>query len=65
MGACALGRAVASAVSSGRSEVTLVEGTNIVRRELGLPEVRVRVADPSFYFASVDEAASAKRGAPQ
>ena len=65
MGACALGRAVASAVSSGRSEVTLVEGTNIVRRELGLPEARVRAADPSLYFASVDEAANAKRGAPQ
>jgi len=28
-----------------------VEGTNIVRRELGLPEVRVRAADPKLYFA--------------
>jgi 5-methyltetrahydropteroyltriglutamate--homocysteine methyltransferase len=33
--------------------VALVEGTNIVRRELGLPEARVRAADPSLYFASV------------
>jgi 5-methyltetrahydropteroyltriglutamate--homocysteine methyltransferase len=33
--------------------VSLVEGTNIVRRELGLPEARVRAADPSLYFASV------------
>jgi 5-methyltetrahydropteroyltriglutamate--homocysteine methyltransferase len=31
--------------------VALVEGTNIVRRELGLPEARVRAADPSLYFA--------------
>jgi 5-methyltetrahydropteroyltriglutamate--homocysteine methyltransferase len=45
--------------------VSLVEGANIVRRELGLPEARVRAADPSLYFASVDEAADAKRGAPQ
>ena len=36
--------------------VSLVEGTNIVRRELGLPEAQVRAADPSLYFASVDEA---------
>ena len=45
--------------------VSLVEGTNIVRRELGLPEARVRAADASLYFASVDEAADAKRGTPQ
>jgi len=32
--------------------VALVEGTNIVRRELGLPEVRVRASDPGLYFAS-------------
>jgi 5-methyltetrahydropteroyltriglutamate--homocysteine methyltransferase len=31
--------------------VSLVEGTNIVRRELGLPEARVRAADPTLYFA--------------
>jgi 5-methyltetrahydropteroyltriglutamate--homocysteine methyltransferase len=31
--------------------VALVEGTNIVRRELGLPEARVRAADPALYFA--------------
>ena len=34
--------------------VTLVEGTNIVRRELGLPEARVRAADPRLWFASVE-----------
>jgi 5-methyltetrahydropteroyltriglutamate--homocysteine methyltransferase len=31
--------------------VALVEGTNIVRRELGLPEARVRAADPTLWFA--------------
>jgi len=32
--------------------VSLVEGTNIVRRELGLPEAHIRAADPRLYFAS-------------
>ena len=32
--------------------VALVEGTNIVRRELGLPEARVRASDPQLWFAS-------------
>ncbi len=32
--------------------VALVQGTNIVRRELGLPEARVRAADPKFAFAT-------------
>ena len=31
--------------------VSLVEGTNIVRRELGLPEAHIRAADPKLYFA--------------
>ena len=31
--------------------VSMVEGTNIVRRELGSPEARVRAADPKLYFA--------------
>jgi 5-methyltetrahydropteroyltriglutamate--homocysteine methyltransferase len=35
--------------------VSLVEGTNIVRRELGLPEARVRAADPRLYFANAAE----------
>jgi 5-methyltetrahydropteroyltriglutamate--homocysteine methyltransferase len=30
--------------------VALVQGTNIVRKELGLPEVYVRAADPRFAF---------------
>jgi methionine synthase II (cobalamin-independent) len=32
--------------------VSLVEGTNIVRRELGLPEAHIRAADPKLYFAN-------------
>jgi 5-methyltetrahydropteroyltriglutamate--homocysteine methyltransferase len=32
--------------------VALVEGTNIVRRELGLPEAHVRAADPRLRFAT-------------
>ncbi len=35
--------------------VSLVQGTNIVRRELGLPQARVRAADPKLYFASLEE----------
>jgi hypothetical protein len=31
--------------------VALVEGANIVRRELGLPEARGRAADPKLWFA--------------
>jgi 5-methyltetrahydropteroyltriglutamate--homocysteine methyltransferase len=36
--------------------VALVEGTNIVRRELGLPEATVRAADPKLWFAGRDTA---------
>jgi 5-methyltetrahydropteroyltriglutamate--homocysteine methyltransferase len=32
--------------------VSLVEGANIVRRELGLPEAHIRAADPKLYFAT-------------
>jgi hypothetical protein len=32
-----------------------VEGTNIVRRELGLPTARVRAADPRLWFATGPE----------
>jgi hypothetical protein len=30
--------------------VSLVEGTNLVRRELGFPEAHARAADPKLYF---------------
>ena len=33
--------------------VALVQGTNIVRKELGLPEVYLRAADPRFAFREV------------
>ena len=32
--------------------VAMVQGTNIVRRELGLPEAHIRAADPRLYFAT-------------
>jgi 5-methyltetrahydropteroyltriglutamate--homocysteine methyltransferase len=35
--------------------VSLVQGTNIVRRELGLPEAHIRAADPKLYFAGAGE----------
>jgi 5-methyltetrahydropteroyltriglutamate--homocysteine methyltransferase len=41
--------------------VALVEGTNIVRRELGLPEAHIRAADPKLYFAGSDETQSRPR----
>ena len=34
--------------------VSLVQGANIVRRELGLPEARIRAADPKLYFAGLE-----------
>ena len=33
--------------------VALVQGTNLVRKELGLPEVYIRAADPQFAFREV------------
>ncbi|MBV8736541.1 MAG: cobalamin-independent methionine synthase II family protein [Alphaproteobacteria bacterium] len=35
--------------------VSLVAGTNIVRRELGLPEAHIRAADPKLYFADIEK----------
>jgi 5-methyltetrahydropteroyltriglutamate--homocysteine methyltransferase len=35
--------------------VSLVEGTNIVRRELGLPEAHIRAADSRLWFAGAGE----------
>jgi hypothetical protein len=29
--------------------------TNIMRRELGLPEAYLRAADPKLYFANIDQ----------
>jgi 5-methyltetrahydropteroyltriglutamate--homocysteine methyltransferase len=36
--------------------VSLVMGTNLVRRELGLPEARIRIADPRLWFVADAEA---------
>ena len=36
--------------------VSLVQGTNIVRRELGLPEAPIRAADPRFSFGEPETA---------
>ncbi len=30
--------------------IALVRGTNIVRKELGLPEAEIRAADPAYAF---------------
>ena len=32
---------------------SLVGGTNIVRRELGLPEARIRATDPKLWFVEL------------
>ena len=48
---CGFGREGLSRRTAYYKCVSLVEGTNIVRRELGLPEARVRASDPALYFA--------------
>jgi 5-methyltetrahydropteroyltriglutamate--homocysteine methyltransferase len=47
---CGFGREGLSRRGAYYKCVSLVEGTNIVRRELGLPEARVRASDPALYF---------------
>jgi len=32
---------------------SLVQGTNIVRRELGLPEAPIRATDPKLWFVEL------------
>src|SRR6202030_3582066 len=61
---CGFGREGLSRRISYYKCVALVEGANIVRRELGLPEARVRASDPALYFASVGEATDASRSPP-
>jgi len=50
---CGFGREGLSRRIAFYKEVALVQGTNIVRKELGLPEVYVRAADPHFAFREV------------
>ena len=51
---CGFGREGVSRIIAYYKCVSLVMGANIVRKELGLPEVRVRAADPTVYFADRD-----------
>ena len=48
---CGFGREGISRRIAFHKCVSLVQGTNIVRNELGLPEVPVRAADPRFAFS--------------
>jgi 5-methyltetrahydropteroyltriglutamate--homocysteine methyltransferase len=48
---CGFGREGLSRRIAFYKMVALVEGTNIVRRELGLPEAEVRAADPRLAFS--------------
>ena len=47
---CGFGREGISRRIAYHKCVSLVQGTNIVRKELGLPEATVRAADPQFAF---------------
>jgi 5-methyltetrahydropteroyltriglutamate--homocysteine methyltransferase len=40
--------------------VSLVTGTNMVRRELGLPEARIRISDPRLWFVADSQARGAE-----
>ncbi len=48
---CGFGREGISRRIAFHKCVSLVQGTNIVRKELGLPEAPVRAADPQFAFS--------------
>ncbi|HJY81902.1 MAG TPA: hypothetical protein VKK81_12575 [Candidatus Binatia bacterium] len=50
---CGFGREGLSRCIAFYKGVALVQGTNMVRKELGLPEVYVRAADPHFAFREV------------
>ncbi len=50
---CGFGREGLSRRIAFYKGVALVQGTNMVRKELGLPEVYVRAADPHFAFREV------------
>jgi 5-methyltetrahydropteroyltriglutamate--homocysteine methyltransferase len=45
---CGFGRQGMSRLHSLYKMIAIVRGTNIVRRELGLPEAPIRAADPRF-----------------
>jgi 5-methyltetrahydropteroyltriglutamate--homocysteine methyltransferase len=52
---CGFGREGLSRRIAYYKAVSLVQGTNMVRRELGLPEARVRAADPTLAFLTPDQ----------
>ncbi|MPZ73965.1 MAG: hypothetical protein GEU74_12175 [Nitriliruptorales bacterium] len=53
---CGFGREGLSRRIAQYKMVSLVQGTNIVRRELGLPEAYVSIADPKFAFTPPPDA---------
>jgi 5-methyltetrahydropteroyltriglutamate--homocysteine methyltransferase len=52
---CGFGREGLSRRVADYKCVSMVQGTNIVRRELGLPEALIRAADPKLYFAGAGQ----------
>ena len=50
---CGFGREGISRRIAFHKCVSLVQGTNIVRKELGLPEATIRAADPRFAFGEI------------
>ena len=52
---CGFGREGISRRIAFHKCVALVQGTNIIRKELGLPEATVRAADPRFAFSTSTE----------
>lgn len=52
---CGFGREGLSRRIAFYKSVALVQGANIVRRELGIPEVEIRAADPSLAFGEIIE----------
>ncbi len=49
---CGFGREDISRRIAFHKCVAIVQGVNIVRRELGLPEAAIRAADPAYAFSS-------------
>jgi 5-methyltetrahydropteroyltriglutamate--homocysteine methyltransferase len=52
---CGFGREGLSRRIAFYKTVALVQGVNIVRKELGLPEARIRAEDPRFAFGQLSE----------
>ena len=50
---CGFGREGLSRRIAFFKTVSLVQGTNIIRKELGLPEVTIRAENPKFAFGQI------------